>query len=60
MDWLAYPLGELFTWSFGILELLQNYPNDLFLLTGFGGLIYWLREQSRYNKAAAANPNQLK
>lgn len=60
MDWLAYPLGDLFTWTFGILEFLENWPNNIFIITGFLGLIYWLREQSKYNKEAAANPNQLK
>ena len=60
MDWLVYPLGDLFAWSFGILEYFQNLPNDIFLVGGFFGLFYWLRLQSNYNKAAAANPNQIK
>lgn len=60
MDWLVYPLGDLLTWSFGILEFLGNGPNDLFLLMGFGGMFYWLYLQGKFNKEAAANPNQIK
>lgn len=60
MDWLVYPLGDLFVWSFGILEYFQNLPNDIFLVGGFFGLFYWLRLQAKYNKAAAADPTQIK
>lgn len=60
MDWLVYPIGDLCIWSFGFLEKLENLPNDLFLLTGFAGMFYWLWLQGKYNKEAAANPNQIK
>ncbi|MFZ5551958.1 MAG: hypothetical protein ACOZCO_02490 [Bacteroidota bacterium] len=63
MDWIAYPLGDLFLWTFGILEFFGNMavnPNVIFIVIGFLGLFYWLNEQRKYNKAAAENPNQLK
>jgi len=60
MDALVYSLGDFFTWTFGILESLENLPNIAFILLGFFGLFYWLRQQGKYNKQAAANPNQLK
>ena len=60
MDWLVYPLGDFFVWTFGVLEKLGNLPNDLFLLLGFAGMFYWLWLQGKYNKEAANNPKQIK
>lgn len=71
MDWLAYALGDLFVWTFenllvpfGDLGNSENLwfisPNFLFVILGFLGLGLWLSIQSKYNKAAANDPNQLK
>lgn len=60
MYYLLKPIEDLFVWSFGILEGLGNFPNNAFIITGFGLLGYWLYLQSKYNKEAANNPNQLK
>lgn len=60
MYYLLKPIEDLFVWSFGILESLQNMPNIAFIILGFVMLGYWLMLQSKYNKEAAANPDQLK
>lgn len=60
MYYLLKPLEDLFVWSFGILESLENLPNMAFILLGFVLLGYWLFLQAKYNKEAAANPDQLK
>ncbi len=60
MYYLLKPIEDLFLWSFGILESLGNLPNNLFIVTGFVLLGYWLFLQGKYNKAADGNSNQLK
>jgi len=71
MDWLAYPLGNLIVWifdnllvPFGELSNSDNFwflsPNLLFLVIGFLGLFIWLSLQSKYNKQAEEDPNQIK
>ncbi len=64
MDYLAYPLGDLITWTFDNLlvpvgELGIN-PNVIFLLMGFAGMFLWLKMQSKYNKEAETNADQIK
>ncbi len=60
MDYIWIPIANFFQWTFGILESLNMTPNNIFLIGGFVGLIYWCMRQGRYNKEAANNPNQLK
>ncbi len=60
MQDIVIPIGDFLVWSFGGLEFLRNLPNMIFLALGFVGLIIWLRMQSKYNKEAANNPNQIK
>ncbi len=71
MDWLAYPLGNLIVWifdnllvPFGELSNSDNFwfisPNFLILVIGFLGLFIWLSLQSKYNKQAEEDPNQIK
>lgn len=60
MYYLLKPLEDLFLWSFGILESLENLPNNIFIVLGFVMLGYWLYLQGKFNKEAAANPNQIK
>ncbi len=47
---IAYALGDFFVWTFGILELLGNIPNYLFIVLGIGGLVAWLMTQQRFLK----------
>ena len=71
MDWLAYPIANLIVWTFdnllvpfGELSNSENFwflsPNFLIVILGFIGLFLWLSMQSKYNKEAANNPNQIK
>jgi len=61
MEWLTTPLADLLVWTFEtFLEPAGNLPNTLFTLLGFGGLFYWLNLQSKYNKKAEQESNQLK
>lgn len=60
MYYLLKPIEDLFLWSFGILESLGNLPNNLFIVTGFVLMGYWLFLQGKYNKEAANNSNQIK
>ena len=59
MQYLTGPIAALIKWTFdfllvpiGDLPGLLN-PNNIFLVLGFIGLIYWLRLQGKYNKKAA-------
>lgn len=45
---LAYKLGDVFTWTFKILEMLGNLPNYLFIGIGFVGFGFWLMKQGQY------------
>ena len=66
MDWLAYPLADGIVWTFdNVLVPLGDsgrfgLPNTMITLLGFGGICFWLYRQNKYNKAAAADPDQLK
>jgi hypothetical protein len=71
MDWLAYPLGNLIVWifdsllvPFGELSNSDSFwflsPNLLIVVIGFLGLFIWLSLQSKYNKRAEKDPNQIK
>ena len=61
MEWLTTPLAEFITWSFDTLLVpLQNTPNNIFIVLGFVGLLFWLKTQSKLSKKAANDPNQLK
>ncbi|MFT7612613.1 MAG: hypothetical protein ACI9J3_001576 [Parvicellaceae bacterium] len=66
MDWIAYPLGDLFYWIFEtLLEPIGDTgplgaPNVGILGLGFIALFVWMYLQNKYNKAAAADPDQIK
>ncbi len=49
---LAYTIGDFFTWTFGILEMLGNIPNYAFIAIGFIGGAFWLMMQSKFSKEA--------
>ena len=46
----VYKLGDLFQWSFGFFEFVQNYFNNLLILLGFFGFGYWMNIQNKLNK----------
>jgi hypothetical protein len=50
MTEIAYGIGDFLTWTFGILEALDNRPNVLFIILGFIGAGFWLFKQSQYTK----------
>jgi len=66
MDWIAYPLGDFFYWTFDTLLVpigeMGPYgaPNVGLLGLGFVALLVWMYLQNKYNKAAAADPDQIK
>jgi hypothetical protein len=48
----VYKLGDLFQWSFGFFEFIQNYFNTLLILLGFFGFGYWMNIQNKLSKKA--------
>jgi len=52
---LVYATGDLFTWTFQILDVLGNFPNYLFAVLMFFGVIYWLNWQRKLSAEAKAN-----
>lgn len=48
----VYKLGDLFQWSFGFFEFIQNYFNDFLLGLGFFGFGYWMYTQNNLSKIA--------
>lgn len=48
----VYGIGDLFTWSFGFYEFVQNYFNNFLLYLGFFGFAYWMYIQNKLNKKA--------
>lgn len=66
MQYIVEPIAALIKWTFdnilvpiGELPALIN-PNNIFIIIGFIGMFYWLFLQSKYNKKAAEDPNQIK
>jgi len=47
-----YQLGDLFQWTFGFFEFIQNYFNDFLLGLGFFGFGYWMYTQNNLSKKA--------
>ncbi len=60
---LFWGLGDFLQWTF---RLLQNdfwltwFVNYGAIVLGFGGLLYWLNWQKKFNQQAENDPNQLK
>lgn len=52
---LAYSIGDIFTWTFGILEMLGNLPNYAFVALGFVGAAFWLMKQGKFTREAKEN-----
>jgi len=55
-----HTIGDLFTWTFGIFEVIGNIFNYSVIVLGFVGLFYWLNLQRKFNAEAEANPKQIK
>lgn len=60
MDYIFLPIAKFFQWIFNAMEILGNTPNNIFIVGGFIGLIYWCVLQGKYNKQAERTPGQLK
>lgn len=39
---IVYSIGDFFEWTFGILPVLGNIPNLIFLLIGSVMFLYWI------------------
>jgi len=52
---LMHKTGDLFQWSFGLMDGPNRNVNILFIIIGCIGTIYWLWRQSGYNKEAEQN-----
>lgn len=55
MQDIVYPIADLIQWTFGLLELADNYPNILIVALGAVGLVLWMLMQRRYNQIAKEN-----
>lgn len=54
-------IGDFILWTTEILfENVGNLFNNAMIVLGFIGLLIWLRFQSKFNKEAANDPNQIK
>ena len=53
MSWndIVYGLGHFLEWTFGILPVLGNIPNFLFLVIGFLFFFYWMGQLRKHSKA---------
>lgn len=52
-------IGDFILMTFEPLKMLGNLPNNLFIVTGFVLLAYWLKSQADFNKEAS-NKGTLK
>lgn len=47
---IAYGLGDFFEWTFGILPVLGNSVNYLFIVIGFIFFLYWMGQMAKHNR----------
>jgi len=52
MSWnnFVYALGDFFEWTFGILPILGNSVNYIFLALGFIFFFYWMSQMAKHNR----------
>ncbi len=50
-----YAIGDFFTWTFQIFDVLDNFPNYIFAALMAGGVIYWLNWQKQLSAEAKKN-----
>ena len=56
-----YGIGDFCYWAFEkTLEPMGDLPWRVVLYFGFVAFGYWMYRQNKFNKEAAADPNQLK
>jgi hypothetical protein len=48
---VIYSIGDIFTWTFGLLTEAQNIPNILFSAIIAFFFLYWMREMAGHAKA---------
>jgi len=46
---------KAFEWVFSLMEGPNRIVNIMFILIGAAGVIYWLSQQTKYNKEAEKN-----
>ncbi len=44
--------GDLFEWTFSLMDGPNRNINIVFIIIGFVGIIYWLSRQVKFNQAA--------
>ena len=54
---LMHKTGDLFQWTFRLMEGPNRNMNICFIVIGFIGVIYWLSRQFKYNQAAEQSGN---
>jgi len=55
MQDLVLPIGDFLVKAFDTLIVpAGNIPNNVFMLIGFVGLVYWIKLQGKFNKEAEA------
>lgn len=47
--------GDLFQWTFGLMDGPNRNMNIMFIIIGSIGVIYWLTRQTKYNAEAEQN-----
>ena len=52
-------ISDFFSWCFISFEVMGNAFNDALLGLAFVGIAYWMYRQTKYNKIADNDPNQL-
>ena len=52
MQQIVFAHGHFLEWTYGILKALGWLPSILVSVLLFGGLVYWLMLQGRYNRKA--------
>ena len=65
MEYIVNPIARLLKWSFDFILVPMGelpaiiHPNNIFIVIGAIGFLYWLRLQVKYN-AKARNEGSLK
>ena len=49
--YVVYAIGDFFEWTFGILPILGNLPNLIFLIIGSVLFIYWMMQMRGHSRA---------
>ncbi len=55
MDWLVYPLKDLFEWTFGFIPTLGTLINNSIIALISFGIVVWIALMFRYQKDEIPN-----